>query len=147
MLREGLKKIWNFGLTHPPFFYFISHCQLYLMIKNAGSWIPYIFLLLNPILVIHSPEDYVAYVLRQNLASKEAKIWLPKRSFIIFWDFQWWKYVFYKKCSKNSLVLEKKNKWGGGGDFEILFFKFTFWNSQPLKKLINKKLPTFSNVH
>ena len=72
------------------------------------------------------------HMLQQNLVSEEAKIFLK-----VFWDFQWWKFTFYRKFSKNGLVSEKNyfiffhNRGGGAGtlmEFSIIFFIFFFWN-------------------
>ena len=38
-----------------------------------------------------------------DMTVEEAKVAGPRK----FWDFEWWKYTFFKKCSKNGLVSEK----------------------------------------
>ena len=79
-------------------------------------------------------------VSRQNLAFEEAKFACLKVVLSVFekfskffLDFQWWKYTFYKKFSKNGLVSEKKisitgGRGGGAGPYmefsKIIFYFF-----------------------
>ena len=71
---------------------------------------------------------------QQNLASEEAKICLSK-SLSFFWNFQWWNYTFYKKCTKNGLVSEKNyfiffHHRGGRGIGEYSAKKIYFFPGQ-----------------
>ena len=120
VLREGFKKIWNFGMTHWPFFWL--HIKLSVLINDQKCreliWIPCIFLLLNPILVIHSPEDYVTCCghhcacCGQNFAcsgrycARRGKIWLLRRQ-----KFACLKVVlsFFEKFSKFFWIFNGKN--------------------------------------
>ena len=64
---------------------------------------------------------------------EEAKVAGPRKFFHFFEnffrDFQWLKYIFFKKCSKNGLVSEKKLLYffpllGGGGGVQTPKWKF-----------------------